>query len=138
MHIVYRNPFLVFDGAQNPASAHALRAAINMLFIPKKAILIFGVSKDKDVPGMIPHLARGQNLIILTQSNNQRAMDVDTLEQKMLLFKRIIKKTKTVGEALSLAIESISNKNDLIVVAGSLYLIGEAYMALKDLKFPEY
>ncbi len=138
MHIVHRNPFLVFDGAQNPASAHALRAAINMLFMPKKAILILGVSKDKDVRGMIPYLARSQNLIILTQSNNPRAMDVDTLEQKMFPFKRIIKKTKTVGEALKLAIENTSNKNDLIVVAGSLYLIGEAYTALKGLKIPEY
>ena len=138
MHIVHRNPFLVFDGAQNPASAHALRAAINMLFIPRKAILIFGVSKDKDVQGMIPYLARSQNLIILTQSNNPRAMDVDALEQKMLPFRRIIKKTKTVKEALNIAIENTSNKNDLIVVAGSLYLIGEAYTALRDLKFPEY
>ncbi len=138
MHIVHRNPFLVFDGAQNPASAHALRAAINMLFVPKRSILIFGVSKDKDVRGMIAHLARSQNLIILTQANNPRAMDVDAIEQKMLPFKRIIKKTKTVGEALDLAIENTSNKNDLIVVAGSLYLIGEAYTALKDLKIPEY
>lgn len=138
MHIVHRNPFLVFDGAQNPASAHALRAAVNMLFIPKKAILIFGVSKDKDVRGMIPHIARSQNLIILTQSNNPRAMDVDTLEQKMFPFKRIIKKAKTIKEALNLAIENTSNKDDLILVAGSLYLIGEAYTALKDLKIPKY
>ncbi|MCK4993675.1 MAG: bifunctional folylpolyglutamate synthase/dihydrofolate synthase [Candidatus Omnitrophica bacterium] len=138
MHIVHRNPFLVFDGAQNPASAHALRAAVNMLFIPKKAILIFGVSKDKDVRGMIPHIARSQNLIILTKSNNPRAMDVDTLEQKMFQFKRIIKKTKTIQEALNLAIENTSNKDDLILVAGSLYLIGEAYIALKDLRIPKY
>ncbi|MFH1092645.1 MAG: folylpolyglutamate synthase/dihydrofolate synthase family protein [Candidatus Omnitrophota bacterium] len=138
MHIVHRDPFLVFDGAQNPASAHVLRAAINMLFIPKKSILIFGVSKDKDVQGMVPYLARSQNLIILTQSNNPRAMDVNTLEKKMFQFKRIIKKTKTVSEALKLAIENTSSKNDLILVAGSLYLIGEAYTALKDLKFPEY
>ncbi len=138
MHIVHRNPFLVFDGAQNPASAHALRAAINMLFIPKKSILIFGVSKDKDVRGMIPHIARSQNLIILTQADNPRAMDVDTLEQKMFQFKRIIKKTKTVQEALCLAVKNTSNKDDLILVAGSLYLIGEAYIALKELKIPNY
>ena len=109
-----------------------------MLFIPKKSILIFGVSKDKDVRGMIPHLARSQNLIILTQADNPRAMDVDTLEQKMFQFKRIIKNTKTVNDALKLAFENASHKEDLILVAGSLYLIGEAYTALKELKIPNY
>ena len=48
---------------------------------------VFGVSKDKDVQGMMPHIARSQNLIILTQANNPRAMDVDTLEQKIFLSK---------------------------------------------------
>ncbi|MFH1460650.1 MAG: folylpolyglutamate synthase/dihydrofolate synthase family protein [Candidatus Omnitrophota bacterium] len=138
MHVVHKNPYLVLDGAQNPDSAHALRSAIGMLFIPKKSILVFGVSRDKNVEGMIPYLARSQNSIILTQANHPRAMDVDTLAKKMSLFQRIIKKTKTVQEALLLAVKETTNKDDLILVTGSLYVVGEAFLALKTIRFPDY
>ncbi len=138
MHVVNKNPFLVFDGAQNPASAQVLRAAVNMIFIPKKSILVFGVCKDKDVRGMMQYLGRQQNLIILTQSKNPRAMDVDELEKILTPFKRIIKKTRSVQEAMKLAFENSDNKEDLILVAGSLYIVGEAFSALKTIKPPQY
>jgi len=138
MHIFHRNPFLVLDGAQNPASAHALHSAISMLFVPKKSILIFGVSKDKDVRGMIPYLVRGQHLIILTKANSPRAMGVDTLAEKMGPFKRIIKKSKNIDEALRMALDNTSHRDDLVVVTGSLYLVGEALTALKNITIPNY
>ncbi|MBU1086428.1 MAG: bifunctional folylpolyglutamate synthase/dihydrofolate synthase [Candidatus Omnitrophica bacterium] len=138
MQIVHKNPFLVFDGAQNPASAQVLRAAVNMIFIPKKSILVFGVCKDKDVRGMIQYLGRQQNMIILTQSQNPRAMDVDELANLLPQFKRIIRKTHTVQEAMKLAFENSSSKDDLILVTGSLYVVGEAFTALKTIKCPRY
>ncbi|MBU1043724.1 MAG: bifunctional folylpolyglutamate synthase/dihydrofolate synthase [Candidatus Omnitrophica bacterium] len=138
MQLVHKNPFLVFDGAQNTASAQVLRAAVNMIFIPKKSILVFGVSRDKDVKGMIQYLGRQQNMIILTQSQNPRAMDVDELENILAPFKRIIKKTHTVQEAISMAFENSTSKDDLILVTGSLYVVGEAFTALKTINFPKY
>ncbi|MFH1063319.1 MAG: cyanophycin synthetase [Candidatus Omnitrophota bacterium] len=138
MHVVHKNPFLVLDGAQNPASAQVLRAAVNMIFIPKKSILVFGVCKDKDARGMMQYLGRQQNMIILTQSQNPRAMDVDELEKILLPFKRIIKKTRSVQEAMKLAFENSDSKDDLILVAGSLYIVGEAFTALKTIKLPKY
>lgn len=138
LHIVHRYPFLVLDGAQNPHSAHALRSAINMLFMPKKSILIFGVAKDKDVERMKTHLARGQNLIILTQARSPRAMDVDTLEEKLIAFKTIIKKTDTLSQALELAVGNITSRNDFILITGSFYLVGEAFTALKTIRFPKF
>lgn len=138
MHVVHKNPFLVLDGAQNPASAQVLRAAVNMIFIPKKSILIFGVCKDKDVRGMMQYLGRQQNMIILTQSQNPRAMDVDELEKILVPFKRIIKKTRSVQEAIELAYKTSDSKDDLILITGSLYIVGEAITALKTIKLPEY
>lgn len=137
MHVVHKNPFLVLDGAQNPASAQVLRAAVNMIFIPKKSILIFGVCKDKDVRGMMQYLGRQQNMIILTQSQNPRAMDVDELEKILVPFKRIIKKTRSVQEAIELAYKTSDSKDDLILITGSLYIVGEAITALKTIKLPE-
>ncbi|MCG2703250.1 MAG: bifunctional folylpolyglutamate synthase/dihydrofolate synthase, partial [Candidatus Omnitrophica bacterium] len=138
MHLIHRNPFFVLDGAQNPDSAHALRAAINMLFIPRKSILVLGVSNDKDVEGICRHLARQQNLIILTESNSPRALNVDALEKRMPEYQRVIKKTKRVYDALKMAVENISSRDDLVIVAGSLYLVGEAYTVLKEMRIPDF
>jgi len=138
MHVIHKKPFLVLDGAQNLASAQALRAAVNMLFIPKKSILVLGVSKDKDIVQMMPYLCRRQNLIILTKADNPRSMDVDTLAQKLAPFGRIIKKTNTVKEAMKMAFENISSPEDMILVTGSLYIVGETFTAIKELEFPKF
>jgi dihydrofolate synthase/folylpolyglutamate synthase len=138
MQIIHRSPFIILDGAQNAASAQALRAAINMIFIPKKSILVFGVCKDKDVKGMIQYLGRQQNMLILTKSQNPRAMDVDELAEILYPFKRIMHKTRSVSEAMQLALESSSSKEDLILITGSLYIVGEAFSALKTMKLPQY
>jgi dihydrofolate synthase / folylpolyglutamate synthase len=138
MHIVHKNPFLVLDGAQNPASAQVLRAAVNMMFIPKKSILVFGACRDKDVRGMMQYLGRQQNMIILTQSQNPRAINVDELEKILSPFKRVIQKTHSVYEAMKLAFEHSDSKDDLILVTGSLYIVGEAFTALKTIKLPKY
>ncbi|MBI4845462.1 MAG: bifunctional folylpolyglutamate synthase/dihydrofolate synthase [Candidatus Omnitrophica bacterium] len=138
MHLVHRKPFILLDGAQNALSAQALRAAISMLFIPKKSILIFGVSKDKDVESMINYLCRGQNLIILTEAQTPRAFRVEELEKKMEPFKKIIKLTKTVEDAIKLAIENVNGPDDLITITGSIYIVGEAYQALRTLKFTKF
>ena len=70
-------------------------------------------------------------MIILTQSQNPRAMDVDELANILSPFKRIIHKTRSVQEAMELAFKNSQNKEDLILVTGSLYIVGEAFTALK-------
>jgi len=134
MQFVHKNPHLLLDGAQNAASAQALKAAISMLLTPKKSILILGVSSDKDVEGICQHLCRHQDSIIITQAQTPRAMDVDELEKRMVRFQKIITKTTNVEEALNIAVEK-ADPEDLIVVAGSLYLIGEVFKLLKTINF---
>ncbi|MCP4650591.1 MAG: bifunctional folylpolyglutamate synthase/dihydrofolate synthase [PVC group bacterium] len=134
MQIVHKRPFLILDGAQNAESANALRLAINMLLIPNKSVLILGVSKGKDVAGICSNLCRQRSLVIVTQANNPRSLDVDTLEATVTKYHKNVKKTENVKQALELAAENVG-QDDLIIVTGSLYLIGEALKASRTLKF---
>lgn len=134
MQLVHKNPNVIFDGAQNAASAHALKIAINQLITPGKSVLILGVSKDKDVEGICEHLCRQQSLIILTQGQSKRAMDVDTLASRIPRFQKVIRKTVHVEQALKLAVEN-AGPEDLILLTGSLYLVGEAFKVLKTINF---
>jgi len=137
MQIVHQHPFLVLDGAQNAESARALITAVNALFTYKRFVLILGVSKDKDIEGLCHHLCRQPNLIILTQAQIPRALDTESLEKTVRRFNRHTKKTSRVEQALKLALEDASQR-DLIVVAGSLYLIGEVLKNLRSLEFPSF
>jgi len=65
-------------------------------------------------------------------------MDVDELEKILMPFKRIIRKTRSVQEAIKLAFENSESKEDLILVCGSLYIVGEAFSVLKTIKLPQY
>ncbi|MBI5124090.1 MAG: bifunctional folylpolyglutamate synthase/dihydrofolate synthase, partial [Candidatus Omnitrophica bacterium] len=68
IEVVKRKPFMILDGAQNRASANALANAIKKIFKYKKLILVFGVSKDKDVKGILEELLPISDSVILTKS----------------------------------------------------------------------
>ena len=138
MQVIHQRPFVVVDGAQNEASAKALKGAINMLFRPKKTIVVLGVSKDKNVEDMAQHLIYGKNVVVLTQANTPRAMNVDDLEKRLHRYQKVIKKTYSVSEALEEAVKNISSPEDIIIIAGSLYLVGEVFSLLRSIKFPQY
>jgi folylpolyglutamate synthase/dihydropteroate synthase len=78
--------------------------------------------KDKNKEGMLRLLEKHFSKVILTKVNVPRAAEPEELGSYLHKSYKIIKKPK---EALKYA-KSIA-KNDLIVVAGSIYLVGELY-----------
>lgn len=136
LQLMHRNPFMIFDGAQNAESAHALRIAINMLFIPTKTVLILGVSKDKDVDGICENLCRSNVSVIVTKVNTLRALDTSTLALRAKKYCANVQEATTVKDALELAKTKV-DKDGLILLTGSLYLIGEALKVAKGMTFPK-
>lgn len=120
--IVARNPLIVLDGAQNIASACALKKTIKRNFRYKRLILILGVSKDKDISGICNQFYNLADKIILTQAFSLRAAQAEVLARH---FKnKFTYITSNIKEAKEKAIE-LAGKNDLILVSGSLFVVGE-------------
>lgn len=119
--VVGRNPLVILDGAQNLASALALRSTIENKFQYRKLILILGISSDKDIPGICKTLSPLADYVILTRAATLRAADPAKLAG---YFKRKIYLTQNVKEARLLA-EGLAGKKDLILVTGSLFVVGE-------------
>ncbi len=121
--VVSKSPLVILDGAQNVASAQALKETIKDSFRYKKLILILGISNDKDIKGVCNELSDLADVIILTKANNSRATETKILAE---YFKgKGIEETNNVKEALKLA-KRIAHKEDLILVTGSLFVVGEA------------
>ena len=129
--LIQRNPLVILDGAQNLASAQALRLAIEDNFSTKdastngkkyrKLILVLGISSDKDISGICKTLSPLADAVILTQAATPRAIDPKELVR---YFKRKLYLTFSVKEAKLLA-KKLAGKKDLILVTGSLFVVGE-------------
>jgi len=120
--VVAKKPLIVLDGAQNAASAAVLKKAIRERFHYQRLIIILGVSNDKDIQGIAAHLDGLADALILTKADTCRATEPEVLRQYFRAQKIYI--TPNVKQAAELALK-ISGKEDLILVTGSLFVVGE-------------
>ena len=119
--LLQRDPLVVLDGAQNLASARVLVKTIRDNFKYRKLILVLGISSDKDIFGICKTFNPLADEIILTQAATPRATDPVELAG---YFKRKLHLTFSVKEAKLLA-QNLASENDLILVTGSLFVVGE-------------
>jgi len=120
--VVSHNPTIVLDGAQNLASSIALKRTVKDYFHYKRLILVLGISKDKDIKGICDELHDFADEVILTRADNPRAADPKKLAENFHG-----KNTHTTGDVLSAKVLAgrIAGKEDLILVTGSLFVVGE-------------
>lgn len=124
MELFKGRPSLLLDGAHNPKSVEALTRNVKHLFPGRRKILVFGTSRDKRSDRMIPFLAKVFDACVLTQSVSPRAKEVGSLLTEATGKFPIVIPTVSSREALALA-KKLARPQDLIVVTGSFYLIGE-------------
>ena len=129
--IVSKRPLIVLDVAHNVSSFIALSRNIKDYFPEKKTIFIFAVSKDKDAKKML--LTIDYSKIIVTSFHNPRAAPPDEI-RKLCLGPADIE--PSIEKALKKAL-SYYNKDSLILIAGSFFLVSEAKEVLKKLHYAD-
>jgi dihydrofolate synthase/folylpolyglutamate synthase len=127
MEQVWNEPRIIVDGAHNAVSVQALIRALGAHVQYDSLIVIFGCAQDKDINGMLKQLALGADKIIFTRAKtNARAMEPEELMTRFTdLSGKMSQCAASLEEALSLANRAVS-REDLTVIAGSFYLVGEA------------
>jgi dihydrofolate synthase/folylpolyglutamate synthase len=123
--IVGREPVFVIDCAHNDASAMVLAKSFQMIFPTKKAILIFGVSDDKNKAEICRQLECVVSNVIFTKADHPRACDIKENEMYKLFPERNIYKKNNIADAISLSKE-IAEKDDVILITGSIFIASEA------------
>ena len=133
---------VLLDGAHNPAGAGALATAIDDLrpFLAggnarsrsAPVTLVYGSMADKDIAGIIAALAGSASLgnvqVIATQVAGERAMPVDDVAEAWRTSVRgvAVVPYPDLDAALHRSLEVAGSTGGPVVVAGSLYLVGEA------------
>jgi len=122
-------PPILLDGAHNAASAEVLRRTVEEFFPEKPVWLVFGTAADKDLEGMAAVFGPWAKKLTITQARNPRAASPEKIAQVFNRRQEQTVLTGSVPEALAQAI-SCAKAEDLIVVSGSLFVVGEALQEL--------
>ncbi len=134
MEQVLDQPRVVVDGAHNAASIQALIRSLGAHISYDSLVMIFGCGQDKDVNGMLKQVGLGADKVIFTKAKtNPRAMEPEDLYAKFSeLSGKMAQTAPSLQQALRLAGRAVS-REDLIVITGSFYLVGEARKHFLDL-----
>lgn len=140
--ILSHHPLIVVDGAHNPDAARKLRQSleqyIGLSAAPvgagqRRATLIMGASFDKDVDRVVSELCPLFSRVLVTHSRHPRAMAPESLKAEFARHGVEVEVVDDVGVALSLASPV---DDDLVCVAGSLFVVGEAIEQVR-IKYPK-
>jgi dihydrofolate synthase/folylpolyglutamate synthase len=127
LEIIKRRPLLVLDGAHDAESARRLRSALSDYLSYSRAVLVVGMSADKDISSIaaemesLPRLDR----VVATRSRHPRAASAQAVatafSERGILTTWEDEVTQAVESALALA-----GPGDMICVFGSLFVAAEA------------
>jgi dihydrofolate synthase/folylpolyglutamate synthase len=116
------NPTTVVDVAHNVAGIQTLLSQIKLVN-HQQLHIVFGMVKDKDIDSVLALLPT-QATYYFTQAQIERAIDANELQQKAGQHGLTGNVFAHVNEAISAA-QKQAQVADLIVVCGSVFLVGE-------------
>jgi len=125
MQIVAEKPTILLDGAHNPAAISALTGALKSGFKFRRMILVIGVMEDKEIARLIQGIVPMADYVFYTRPVYYRAAEPEVLAREAAPLGKPGKIVQTLIQALDMAKE-MADPEDLIVVTGSLFTVGEA------------
>jgi dihydrofolate synthase / folylpolyglutamate synthase len=116
-------PEILVDGAHNPAGSRALAEFLSGMRGPRP-VLLFASMQDKDVEGLVSPLLPHVGAIVATAPRVARALPPEDLAARIAAAGGQAEAAATPKAALERA-RALAGPAGLVVVAGSLYLVGE-------------
>jgi dihydrofolate synthase / folylpolyglutamate synthase len=114
----------LLDGAHNPDGVKNLAESLADEFSGRRLVCVWGAMGDKDIRSALGHIAPLVDVLILTRPPGERSASPEQLlasldpheQSKSLCVPDVVEAVLTA--------EEMAGPDDLIVVAGSLYLLG--------------
>lgn len=136
--VMLRCPTVILDGAHNGEGIKALVSEVRTFAGGKKVKLVFGAMRDKDWPLMLRELVTVSSEAVLTRVPMERSVDPTDMIQALpsSILPTIIGDPR---EAMRFLLDK-ADPGDIILVTGSLYLLGQVRPLLADMagnKLPE-
>src|SRR5262249_47576445 len=127
-------PEIVLDVAHNPAGAWALRSALSERYKDRPLIFVFGAMRVKAISEMSEILFPLAERVVATRAENPRSATPEEIVQAAHRTSTEIEPGPEVPQAIERARTLAASRKDeegkIIVITGSIYLVGEAMQIL--------
>ncbi len=129
LEILCKKPLVILDGAHNLHAAKVLVRYLTQALKGRRLTLVVGILEDKPYEKMLECLLPLASKLILTRAKINRSLDTGRLKQAARrYFTGPIQEIDDVAAAATHAVET-ANENEVVCIAGSLYVAGEVKAA---------
>jgi dihydrofolate synthase / folylpolyglutamate synthase len=128
MEILRRHPLVICDGGHNPASAKAVRAAVEESFSYERLIFVVGMVREKLIEEVLAVWTPAIDQFVVTAPVTERAADPDEIRDILRTLgvdEGDIDVVGSVPAAVDHAL-SLAGEDDLVMIFGSFYTASEA------------
>jgi dihydrofolate synthase/folylpolyglutamate synthase len=123
-------PEFVFDVAHNPAGAWALRSTLSSLYEDRRLVFVFGAMRDKAIREIAEILFPLAERVVATRADNPRSANPEEIAEAASRTGTEIEFARDVPSAVRRACALTGNDDGIVVVTGSIYVVGDAMQAL--------
>lgn len=116
---------VIVDGAHNEAAAKALRETWEEVFPGEKARLVFGAAESKSVTEIFQELLPVIDEVVFVPIQSERRLPAEQMREALIAAGGDAIETSETG-SLAGALEGAAASEAKTLVAGSLFLVGEA------------
>ena len=127
--IARREPPVIFDSAHNQDSFAKLRETLDTYFPDKQVYLIFGVSEDKNIPGMFAEMKSKIKKLIVTRADHPRALEPEKIIELAQQAGLESEAVSPVESAFARALELSEKDGSIVLSAGSMFVTAEVMVA---------
>ena len=125
LEVVATDPMVILDGAHNLAASKALAGFLASRMAGKRITLVVGILDDKPYADMLQALVPVSSRVILTQATIDRSLPPDVMLPIVKPLQPDVVMIAPVSDAITHAMKTAGG-DELICIAGSLYVVGEA------------
>jgi dihydrofolate synthase/folylpolyglutamate synthase len=126
LQIVDREPLTILDGAHNPDGIAALAESLPELRCGRdRVVAVVSILEDKDAAGMLARLLGECDSLVLTSSQNPRALSPATLESLARQLHGPPAEVVPDARAALARARELAGPDGLVLAAGSIYLIAD-------------
>ena len=118
------------DGAHNEDGARSLTNALEKNFKGKKLTFLIGMLADKDIDSVLDLLMDKFEKVVTTTPDSDRAISCEELKAKIEKYGKEVIAIPKIEDAVQYVLDH-AEKDEVIIAAGSLYMIGHIRSIVK-------
>ncbi len=131
LEVVCESPRIILDGAHNLIAARKLAAFLAKETDQRPITMVIGILDDKPYEAMLSALIPVTKKVIFTRPKIDRGLPPETLYEEARQYGKEMTILPDVHQAVQQAVNQAA-PDDVICIAGSLYVVGEAKTSLSQ------